>query len=60
MTKTKKTMDHEPQFYKDKRGKYRWRVKSGNKIYAASSQGFASRQKAKQNYKLITEIAHKL
>ena len=43
-------------FYKDKRGKYRWRVVADNgKIVGASSQGFASRALAGENLRLLHE-----
>lgn len=41
-------------YYKDKRGKHRWRLVGGNhEIVGASTQGFASRQKARENAKLV-------
>ena len=44
------------RFYKDKRGKFRWRVTAENgKIVGASSQGFANRRLAKENVELLVE-----
>jgi len=43
-------------FYKDKRGKYRWRVVADNgKIVGASSQGFASRELVGKNADLLQD-----
>lgn len=43
-------------FYKDKRGKYRWRVVADNgKIVGASSQGFANRALAGENAELLQD-----
>jgi len=45
------------EFYKDKAGKYRWRVTAQNgEIVGASSQGFASKQKAMENSTLLVDI----
>jgi len=42
--------------YKDKRGKYRWRIVADNgKIVGASSQGFASKDLVSNNLRLIFE-----
>ena len=42
------------EFYKDKAGKYRWRIEADNgRILGASSQGFASKQKAQENMELV-------
>jgi len=42
------------EYYKDKAGKYRWRVKSVNgEIIGSSSQGFASKQMAQNNVALL-------
>ncbi len=49
-------MEQKPglKYYKDKRGKTRWRlVGKNNEIVAASSQGFSSRRKANQNVELV-------
>ena len=44
------------EFYKDKRGKYRWRVTADNgKIVGASSQGFASRALVGANADLLCD-----
>ncbi len=41
-------------FYKDKAGKYRWRITAENgRIIGASSQGFASKQMAQENMELV-------
>lgn len=43
----------EPIFYQDKRGEWRWHVIATNReITAASSEGFASKQKAQENYEI--------
>lgn len=43
------------EFYTDRAGYWRWRVKGANgEIVAASSEGFASKQKAQENYRLTT------
>ncbi|MEO0797184.1 MAG: DUF1508 domain-containing protein [Verrucomicrobiota bacterium] len=48
-------------FYRDNSGKYRWRIVSNNhEIVGASSQGFASRQKAKGNLRLIHNASFEL
>ena len=44
------------KIYKDKRGKYRWRVIADNgKIIGSSSQGFANRKLAVENIDLLIE-----
>lgn len=44
------------EFYKDKAGKYRWRIIAENgRVTGASSQGFASKQKAEENADLLHE-----
>lgn len=44
------------KYYKDKRGKSRWRVTAENgKIIGSSSQGFATLNLAKENVKLLVE-----
>jgi uncharacterized protein YegP (UPF0339 family) len=46
--------EKEMKFYKDKRGKWRWRVTGENgEIIGSSSQGFASRRLAKTNANLL-------
>ena len=43
-------------FYKDKAGKYRWRIVADNgRIVGASSQGFASKQMAHENADLVRD-----
>lgn len=43
-------------FYKDKADKHRWRIKAENgAIIGASSQGFASKQKAGENAELVQD-----
>ncbi len=45
------------KIYKDKRGKFRWRVVAENgKIVGSSSQGFANRRLAKENVELLVEV----
>lgn len=47
-------------FYKDAGGKYRWRVRADNgRIVGASSQGFASKQKAEENLFILFEALDK-
>jgi uncharacterized protein YegP (UPF0339 family) len=48
---------NEPEFYRDNRGEWRWRVQDlgNNEIVDASSEGFASKEKAQQNYALGLE-----
>ena len=42
------------QFYKDNKGKHRWRIMSGNhKIIAAASEGFERIGGAENNLKLV-------
>jgi len=42
------------QFYKDKRGKHRWRVRGKNgEIIGASTQGYSSASLAKENAELF-------
>jgi uncharacterized protein YegP (UPF0339 family) len=42
------------EFYTDRAGFWRWRVTAANgQIVAASSEGFASKQKAQENYRLV-------
>lgn len=42
-----------PEYYEDAAGEWRWRVKGANgEIIDASSEGFASKQKAEENYDL--------
>ena len=44
------------EFYKDKKGEHRWRVKSPNgKIVGASSEGFTRMRAAKRNLELMRE-----
>ena len=44
------------KIYKDKRGKFRWRVVAENgKVVGSSSQGFASRSLAVDNEELLCE-----
>ena len=44
------------KIYKDKRGKFRWRVVAENgKIVGSSSQGFANRKLCKENIALVAE-----
>lgn len=46
-------MSETPEYYQDKTGDWRWRVTAANdEITEASSEGFASRQKAQENYRL--------
>lgn len=41
------------EFYVDDAGFHRWRIRAGNgEIVAASSEGFATKQKAEENYRL--------
>jgi len=41
-------------FYKDKAGKYRWRIVADNgRVVGSSSQGFASKQMACENADLV-------
>ena len=43
--------------YRDKRGKFRWRLKSSNgEIVGASSQGFSSPAKAQDNMDLLFDL----
>lgn len=43
-------------FYKDKAGKYRWRIVADNgRVVGASSQGFASKQMAHENAELVRD-----
>ncbi len=43
--------------YKDRAGKHRWRLVAENgEIVGASSQGFASRQRAKSNACLLATL----
>ena len=47
------------EFYKDKAGKYRWRVTGDNgEIVGASSQGFASKQMAEYNADVLYEALY--
>ena len=42
------------EYYKDKKGKYRWRAVADNgKIVGASSQGFASKERAADNLMIL-------
>ena len=42
-----------PEYYIDKAGEHRWRVRGDNgEIIDASSEGFSSREKAEENYNL--------
>jgi len=46
--------DGKIQFYKDKRGKWRWRVKARNgRILGDSGQGYASRRGAIEGLELL-------
>ena len=46
--------------YKDKAGKYRWRVKADNgEIVGASTQGFASRYRCASNANLLCTFINK-
>lgn len=44
------------EFYKDKADQWRWRVrnKQNNKIVAAASEGFASKERAMENYDIAS------
>jgi len=43
-----------PQFYVDASGKHRWRLTGANgEVFGASHQGFATKAKAKANYRLV-------
>lgn len=43
-------MNVTPEYYQDKAGKWRWRVKARNgNIIGASSQGYASKKSAEEN-----------
>ena len=43
-------------YYKDKANKHRWRIVAENgKTVGASSQGFASKQKAEENAKSVQQ-----
>ena len=45
---------NEPDYSKDERGKWRWTQTANNgEIIGASTQGFASKQKAQENYALV-------
>ena len=45
------------KIYKDKRGKFRWRVVAENgEIVGSSSQGFANRRLAVANAELLVEM----
>ena len=47
-------MKKQIEYYTDKAGKIRWRVRAGNgEIIGASSQGFASKQRAGSNVYLL-------
>ena len=49
------------KFYKDSVGEWRWTVRAKNyKIVGAASEGFASRQKAVQNYKCLLKYMKKI
>ena len=51
------TTSHSEPIYKDKRGKYRWRILGDNhKIVGASSQGFSSRDNAQDNLDLLFDL----
>ncbi len=43
-----------PEYYKDHRGEWRWHVRDehNRKITAAASEGFASKQKAQENFSI--------
>ena len=42
-----------PEYYQDAAGKWRWRVRGANgEITDAAHEGFASKQKAQENYDL--------
>ncbi len=42
-----------PEFYQDSQGEWRWKVTArNNKVIDASSEGFSSEAKAKNNYYL--------
>ncbi len=46
-------MSNQPEYYQDHEGKWRWRIIAANhKVTDAASEGFASKQKAKENYQL--------
>lgn len=46
-------------YYKDRAGKHRWRITGKNgEIVGASSQGFASKQKAEENLELVWKAIH--
>lgn len=50
----------DPQYYMDVAGQWRWRVKATNgEIVAASSEGFASKQSAEENYAKVAEFGIK-
>jgi len=48
------------RFYKGWLGKHRWRIKAANnEIVAASTQGFASKQMAENNLRLVYDALKK-
>lgn len=52
-TETKKTIKKpiRPNYYIDKSGKHRWRLKSRNgEVFGASHQGFTTKQEAQKNF----------
>lgn len=47
----------EPEYYKDKKGEYRWRIKApNNKIIHGSTEGFSSKQGAQRNFKTLCQL----
>lgn len=49
------------EFYKDKKGEHRWRVKSSNgKIVGASNEGFTRSRAAKRNLELMREALYQV
>lgn len=47
-------MASSPDYYRDRKGEWRWRVTDpgNNEIVDAASEGFATKQKAEENYAL--------
>jgi uncharacterized protein YegP (UPF0339 family) len=45
------------EFYEDKRGDHRWRLKAGNgEILCCCGQGFSSRKTAEDNFELTRRL----
>lgn len=51
--RTKKPLTVWPEYYRDKAGRWRWRLTAGNnEIYQASHQSFSTRNSARANFEL--------